>query len=163
LGAQQKTFDEQVKALLGDDRYAQYTDYQATAAQRMQLNAFKQQAGSDDPLNDQQTEALLTFMKEEQQNAATTTGLSPGDANKAPANLQALLSDDDKQDELLQAQAAASQRVYDRAQAVLSPGQLSSFGQFQTNQLQMMRASMGMMRKMFAPDPSAASAAPPTP
>jgi hypothetical protein len=38
---------------------------------------------------------------------------------------------------------------------------LNSFGQFQTSQLPVMRASMGMMRKMSAPNPSAAGAAPP--
>jgi hypothetical protein len=160
LGAQQKAFDEQVKALLSDDRYAQYKDYQETAAERMQLNAFKQQAGSDYPLNDQQTETLLTFMKEEQKNVATTTGLPLGGANNDSAKFQALLSDD-KVEELLQAQQTISQRVYDRAQTILSPDQLDSFGQFQTNQLQMMRMGMSMARKMFAPDPSTAGAPPP--
>ena len=67
------------------------------------LNQFKQQAGSDYNLTDPQTEALLTFMKEEKKNVAATTGLPLGDANKDPAKLQALLSDD-KVDELLQAQ-----------------------------------------------------------
>jgi hypothetical protein len=160
LTAQQKTFDEQLKAFLGDERYAQYKDYQDTAAERMQLNAFKQQAGSDYPLNDQQTEALLAFMKEEKKNVAATTGLPLGDSNKDPAKLQALLSED-KMSELLQAQDTISQRVYERARTILSPDQLEAFGRFQTNQMQMMRMSMNMARRMFAPDQSAAGAAPP--
>jgi hypothetical protein len=125
----------------------------------MQLNAFKQQAGNDFPLNDQQTEALLTFMKEEKKNAAATTGLPLGDANKDSANLQAMLSDD-KVNELLQARDALGQRVYDRARTILSPHQLDCFGKFQTNQLQMMRVGMSMARKMFAPDKPAADAPP---
>ena len=159
LAASQKTFDEQVKAFLGDDRYAQYKDYQDTAAERMQLNAFRQQAGNDYPLNDQQTEALLTFMQEEKKNVAAATGLPPGDGNKDSANLQAVLSDD-KVSELLQTQEAVGQRVYERARTILSPDQLDSFGQFQTNQLQMMRVGMRMASKMFAPDKPAADAAP---
>jgi hypothetical protein len=160
LTADQTNFDEQVKAFLGDARYAQYKDYQETTAERMQLNAFKQQAGSDYNLDDQQTEALLTFMKEEQKNVAATTGLPLGDAAKDPARLQALLSDD-KVGELLQAQETIGQRVYERARTVLSPDQLEAFGKFQTNQIQMMRMGMNMARKMFAPDQAAAGAAPP--
>src|ERR1035437_2508577 len=75
MASEQKTFDGQVKALLGDDRYAQSQDYQETVAERTLLNQFKQQAGSDYNLNDQQPEALLTFMKEEQKSVAASTGL----------------------------------------------------------------------------------------
>jgi len=160
LGAEHKTFDGQVKALLGEDRYAQYKDYQETVGERSMLNQFKQQAGSDYNLNEQQTEALLTIMNEEKKNVATTTGLPLDDTNKDPAKLLGLLSDG-KVDELLQGQATVSQRVYDRARTFLSPDQLESLGKFQTNQMQMMRMSLTMARKMFAPDQSAAGAAPP--
>src|ERR1051326_8110568 len=78
LTASQTTLDEQVRAYLGNDRYAQYKDYQETVCERMLLNQFKLQAGSDYNLNDQQTETLLTLMKEEQKNVATTTGLPLG-------------------------------------------------------------------------------------
>jgi hypothetical protein len=160
LSAEQKTFDDQVKAFLGDDRYAQYKDYQETLGERAMLNQFKQQAGSDYNLTDPQAEALLTFMKEEKKNVAATTGLPLGDANKDPAKLQALLADG-KVDELLQGQDTLSQRVYDRARTILSPDQLNTFGKFQTNQMQMMRLGMSMARKMFAPDKPTPAGAPP--
>jgi hypothetical protein len=160
LTAEQKTFDEQVKAFLGDDRYAQYKDYEQTLGERTLLNQFKQQAGSDYNLSDPQTEALLTIMKEEKKNAAATTGLPLDDANKDPAKLQALLADG-KVDELLRGQDALSQRVYDRARTILSPDQLNTLGKFQTNQMQMMRMGMSMARKMFAPDKPTPAAAPP--
>src|ERR1035437_4442586 len=75
LTANQKSMDEQIKTFLGDDRYAQYKDYQETVGERTLLNQFKLQAGSDYNLNDQQTEAMLTFMKEEQKSVAASTGL----------------------------------------------------------------------------------------
>lgn len=161
MTSEQKTFDDQVKAFLGDDRYAQYKDYQETVSERTLLNQFKQQAGSDYNLNDQQTEALLTFMKEEQKNVAATTGLPLGQTDKDPAKLQSLFSDG-KVDELLQAQDTVSQRVYDRARTILSPDQLDTLSRYQTNRTQMMRMGMTMMRKMFTPDNSAAGAAPAT-
>ena len=45
LTAQQKDFDAQVKAFLGDDRYGQYKEYEETMGERMMLTQFKQQAG----------------------------------------------------------------------------------------------------------------------
>jgi hypothetical protein len=162
LTASQKSFDEQVKAFLGDDRYAQYKDYQDTVSERTLLNQFKQQAGSDYNLNDQQTEALLTFMKEEQKSVATTTGLPLGQTDNDPAKLQSMFSDG-KVDELLQAQETVGQRVYDRARTILSPDQLDTLGRYQTNRMQMMRVGMNMMRTMFTPDKPATDAAPPGP
>jgi hypothetical protein len=162
ITAEQKTFDEQVKTFLGDDRYAQYKDYQETVSERTLLNQFKMQAGSDYNLNDQQTEALLTFMKEEQKSVAATTGLPLGQTDKDPAKLQSLLSDG-KVDDLLKAQETAGQRAYERARTILSPDQLDTFGKYQTNRMQMMRMGMTMMRKMFTPDNPAPGAAPATP
>ena len=162
ITAEQKTFDDQVKGLLGDDRYAQYKDYQETVAERTLLNQFKQQAGSDYNLNDQQSEALLTFMKEEQKSVAASTGLPVGQTDKDPAKLQAMFSDG-KVDELIQAQETVGQRVYDRARTILSPDQLDTLGRYQTNRMQMMRMGMTMMRKMFTPDSPAAGAAPANP
>jgi hypothetical protein len=160
MTAEQKTFDEQVKGFLGDDRYAQYKDYQETVSERTLLNQFKQQVGSDYNLNDQQTEALLTFMKEEQKSVAASTGLPVGQTDKDPAKLQAMFSDG-KVDELIQAQETVGQRVYDRARTILSPDQLDTLGRYQTNRMQMMRMGMTMMRKMFTPDTPAPGAAPP--
>jgi len=161
MAAEQKSFDEQVKGFLGDARYAQYKDYQETVGDRTLLNQFKMQTGSDYNLTDPQTEALLTFMKEERKNVAATTGLPLGDADKDEAKLQALMSDD-KVDQLLQAQETVGQRVYERARTILSPEQLETLGKFQTNQVQMMRMGMSMMKKMLGPDkPTTAAAAPP--
>jgi len=160
LTAEQKNFDEQLKAFLGDARYAQYKDYQETVGERTMLNQFKMQAGSDYNLSDPQTEALLTFMKEERKNVAATTGLPLGDTDKDPAKLEALMSDD-KVDQILQAQETIGQRVYERARTILSPEQLETLGKFQTNQMQMMRMGMGMMKKMFGPDKPSPATPPP--
>ena len=154
----QKNFDTQVKALLGEERYAQYKDYQETVAERMQLNSFKQLSGSDYSLSDQQTETLLAIMKEEKKNVAASTGQAAEANSQDPAKVQALFSEN-KTAELLQAQETIAQRVYERARTILSPDQLESFGKFQTNQLQLMRTSMNMMRKMLTPEPTQAAAA----
>jgi hypothetical protein len=160
LTAEQKTFDDQVKAFLGDARYEQYQDYQKTVGERLQLNAFKQQLGADHPLTDQQSEQLLAWMHEEQQKAATAAGLPTGAADKKAAELQMMLSDE-KLQAFMDSQAQANQNLYARAQELLSPDQLAAFGKFQTNQAQMMRLGLTMTRKMFGsdnPQPAPASA-----
>ncbi len=150
LTAEQKSFDEQIKAFLGDARYAQYKDYQETVSERTLLNQFKMQAGSDYNLTEPQTEALLAFMKEEKKNVAKATGL-PVEEGQESARFQALTSDA-KVSEMLQAQQTIGQRVYERARTILSPEQLDTLARFQTNQMQMMRMGMSMVKKTFAPD-----------
>jgi len=148
--AEQKAADEQIRQFLGETRYAQYKSYQETVNERTQLNQFRQQnAGGENALTDQQIEQLLTFMKEEKQGVAATAGLPASWDKRDPANLEAMFSDEGVQ-KLLQAQEQVSQRVYERAQTVLSENQLAAFGLFQTNQLQMMRMGMNMMRKFMA-------------
>jgi hypothetical protein len=96
-------------------------------------------------------------MKEERQNVAAT-GVGAANAG-SEADFSAALSDN-KVNELIQAQQIAGQRVYERARVILSPEQLQAFGSFQTNQLQSMRVSVNMFRKMFAPDTAAGAAIP---
>lgn len=152
IAADQKAGEEQLRATLGESRYAQYQEYQQTMGERTQLNAFKQQAaGMQNPLTDAQTDQLLQFMKEEKQSVTSSMGLPSGGPGQEEANLQAMLSEDQSA-KLLESQDVINQRVYDRASAVLSADQLAAFGKFQTNQAQMMRMGMSMARKFLAPE-----------
>jgi hypothetical protein len=151
LVAENKASEERMKELLGDARYAQYQQYQQTAGERMQLNLFKQQAGAgESALSDAQTEQILGFMREEKQVLAAAGQPLPGTGND-PATLQAIQSED-QSEVLLQGQDNVNQRVYERAKEVLSPEQLTAFGKFQTNQMQMMRMGLTMARKFMPAD-----------
>lgn len=154
FSADQKDFEEQVKGFLGEDRYAKYEAYQQTLGERTQLNLFKQQnAGTASALSDPQMESLLTIMQEERKYITSLTGESAPANSQNQGNLQAVFSPD-QTDKMLGVQEQVNQRVYQRAMSLLSPDQLAAFGAFQTNQLQMMRMSMNMARKMFNPDNS---------
>jgi len=148
LPAEQKSFDDQVRAFLGDERYAHYKKYQQTLSERTMLNQFRLQAGADYNLTDPQTEALLTFIREEKKNVAATTGLPLGDDSQDPAKFETMISGD-KVDQFLQAQETVNQRVYERARTIFSPEQLQTLARFQTNQMQMTRMGLNMMRTMF--------------
>ncbi len=99
-------------------------------------------------------------MKDEKKNVSASTGLPLGNSGQDPGKLQAMMSDD-KVDQYMQAQETINQRVLERARTILSPDQLQMVGRFQTNQVQMMRAGMGMMKQMFGPDNSGAPATTP--
>jgi hypothetical protein len=146
IAAQQKEQEANMKVLLGDDRYAQYQDYQQTVGERTQLNQFRQQYTGADGISEEQTEALLTMMREEKKSVAATSGASfPG---QNPSDMQALLKEGETE-KLISAQETVNQNVYGRASQILTPAQLESFARYQTNQLQMFRMGLNMARKFM--------------
>ena len=150
LTEEQKNFDELVRGVLGESRYAQYKDYQLTVGERTQLNQFRQTMGSENALTDQQTDQLLTLMREEKQAVTAAGGMASFDGQD-PASMQAMFSGEGI-DRVLQNQEAIGKRVYERARTVLSENQLTAFGKFQTSQLQMMRVGMSMARQFMSPE-----------
>ena len=95
LAEQQKETDAQVKAVLGDERYAQYKDYSETMAERMAVNQLSQQlAPSLNPLSPDQSRQLLEIMKQEKKSVTPVFGEPGADGSASMANWQALLSED---------------------------------------------------------------------
>jgi len=138
-----------VKALLGDDRYAQYKDYGETMAERMAVNQLSQQlASSPNPLNDNQSRQLLEIMKQEKKNVAPVFGDPGANGSANMANWQAMMSEEGLNGFFKQREEI-DQRVLERAKAVLTQEQLTAFATHQSNQLQMQRTGMSMAAKMF--------------
>ncbi len=148
LAAQQKDFDAQMQAFLGDERYAQYKDYNETMAERMAVNQLSQQlASSSNPLSEDQSRQLLEIMKQEKKSLTPAFGQS-ADGSPNMANWQALLSEE-RMNEFFKQREEIDQRVLERAKAVLTPEQLTAFATHQSTQLQMQRMGMSMAAKMF--------------
>ena len=149
LAEQQKEFDEQVKAFLGDARYTQYKDYNETMTERMTLNQFSEQmAGGRNPLNADQTSQLLEIMKQERKGMTPVFSETTVDGSATVANFQVMMSED-KMNELFKQQEEINQRVLERAKTVLTPEQLDALAAHQSSQLQMQRMGMSMAAKMF--------------
>jgi hypothetical protein len=147
LAERQKETEEETKAFLGEERYAQYKDYQATVQERVQLNMFRQQVSGEDSISDAQTEQLLALMKQEKEVAASEFGQVFPNGQQGQG-MQAMLSEEGAE-KMVAAQQTVNDRVYQRASEVLEPGQLAAFGRFQTNQLQTIRMGISMARTMF--------------
>jgi hypothetical protein len=159
IAADQENFDKELKAFLGDARFAQYKDYYQTVTERAQLNQFRQQtSGRYGALTDQQAEQLLALMKQEKENLVAADQSGPG-TGQNQAGVEPMLSGD-QFDQLLKTQESLGQRVYDRARTVLSPAQLDDFGRFQSNQLQIMRWGIGTARQLLSSDQTTGAAAP---
>lgn len=149
LAETQKAMEEETRQFLGDERFAQYKDYQMTMQERVQLNMFRQQQSGDAAISDAQAEQLLAVMQQEKAAiAADPSSMLPGPQNAN--NMDAMLSEEGLE-KMVRAQETLNERVYQKATEVLQPDQLASFGRFQTNQLQTMRMGISMARKMFAP------------
>ena len=144
----QKEADEEMKAFLGETRFAQYRDYNETMGERVALQQFKQQLATGAALRDDQEFQLQRAMKEEAKNVP----LPPGQADQSPeARSWAMMGSDEQMQAHFQRQEEINKRVFERARNVLSEEQLLLFGKFQENQLNMQKMGINMARKMMGP------------
>ena len=152
LAEDKKQFEAQLKDLLGDDRYAQYEDFNKELPDRMALTQLKSQFG-DHPLSEAQSADLLMVMKEERQRATESGKATP------PTDFSAVLSEDSI-NKYFADQEEINSHVIERASGILSPEQIEVLGRSLTNNLSMQRAGMNMARTMLGGDSTNAPANP---
>ncbi len=140
-------YEARLKTSLGDDLYKQYQDYEKTVADRLVLNQFQQQNASVQglALTPDQTSSMLSVMSEERQ-AQSANG---GGAALSGSMMNGGVMDDKSIDAFAQSQADLNQRVDQRAATVLSAAQLGALKSYQTQLLDMQKASMQMAAKMM--------------
>ena len=144
--AQQKESEEQLKALLGEERFTQYQEYQKTVGDRIQLDQLRRQmetAGT--PVQDEQLQQLLALTKEERERVPAPF---PQDPQGAAANMERMLSGEFMEKQMAW-QEEINRRVLERATTVLTPDQLKAYEQFQTQQINMQKLGLKMMKGMF--------------
>lgn len=147
--------DADLKALLGDERFALYEDYQKNLGERMQLDQFKSRlAGEKLPLQDEQTAQLLQIMKEEK---AAVPPVIPTDNTEFPKRELMTAENLDKQ---LAWMEDYNRRVLERAGQVLTPEQLKQYREFQEQQASMQKLGLNMARQMFGTGKTASPASP---
>ena len=141
-----KEMDEQVKSLLGEERYAQYKDYQKNIGERMQLDQLQSRLEGDQmPLGEQQVAQLFKLMKDEK---ARVPPVIPSDSNLSPAETKALMTADNL-DKHFQWMNDYNKRVLDGAAGFLTPEQLKKFREMQEQQTSMQQMGLKMAKEMF--------------
>jgi hypothetical protein len=154
---QQAEVKASLKALLGDEKFAQYEDYKKTVGDRTQLNQFKQQLeGDDSALQDSQFAQLMQILKEEK---ARVPPVVSEDPDKSAETLQAMTSEE-TMNKQFQWQEELNKRVLERAVQTLTPGQLKEYDAFLQQQMTMQRMGVKMAREMFGGGKGDAPAAP---
>ena len=149
----QKELDASLKALVGDEKFAQYQDYTKTMGERMQLDQFRQQLETGNmALQDDQMKSLLQVMKEEREKVPPVISNKAGDN---PADFAKALSEDNLAKQF-QWQEDLNRRVQERAGQVLTPEQLKEFTDFQSQQMNLQKVGMKMAKELFGTGKTAA-------
>ena len=141
VAAENQKQQEEIKELLGEDKYAQYEDYNQTIGERMMLEQFGKQA----EITSEQSDQLLAIMREEKKNAQINHGLLPQD----PGQDWQKMMQGNMAEQFFKQQEEVNLRVLDRAGQVLTPDQMQKFGPMLKNQLDMQRAGMKMAQQMM--------------
>ena len=138
-----KQTEGEIKALLGEDRFGQYENYQKTMGERMQLDQFKNQLSSEAPLSEEQTKQMLELMQSEKA-AIPMTMPTPPTSGVATEMFTA---------EVLEQQMKWAEdynrRVLEGAGKILTSDQLKQYQAFQEQQASMQKLSLQMVKGMF--------------
>jgi hypothetical protein len=157
IAAAKNQTDAEIKALLGEERFALYEDYKKNMGERMQLDQLKTRLASEKlPLQDEQAAQLLQILKEEK---AAVPPVIPTDNTQFPKKELMTAENLDKQ---LAWMEDYNRRVLERAGQVLTPEQLKQYREFQEQQASMQKLGLNMTRQMFGAGKSA-NPAPPVP
>ena len=158
---QKKSADDAMKAILGEDRFNQYEDYNKNLGNKMAVNQLKtQMADSKNPLNDDQAKRLMQVMREESASVSAKEGLGADGQAKAMQDWKSL-SSDEEMNKLFARQQEINQHVLEKAPAFLAQEQLDALASFQTNQISLQKMSLQMARQMMGGKSKDAGAPPP--
>jgi hypothetical protein len=144
----QKSYADQLKSVLGDERYKKLESYEGTMGDRWMMQQFEGQfAASGSPLEAPQKEKLLALMKQERANSpADKTNLMN---NSNPAQQMKALSSEEGVSQFVTSQEDFNRRVLNRSRDILNADQVAAFEKVQAQQLDFMKMQMKMSREMF--------------
>jgi hypothetical protein len=147
-----KQTEDQIKSLLGDERFAEYTDYKKNISERMQLDQLGTKlSAANMALDDQQKGQLLQIMKDEK---AAVPPVFPSDPNEATQKMQSLMTQDNVEKQLKWMEDY-NRRVADKAMLVLSPEQFKEYKDHLDQQASMQKIGLQMARQMFSKENTA--------
>jgi RNA polymerase sigma factor (sigma-70 family) len=128
-----------LKSLLGDSGYTQYTTFTQNMADQTMLTMMTQNF-ADNPLSDTQKQQLLQAMNTARQNV-TPNSVTPDFSSPDEIATQ--------MDQFAQQQKQVDQNVLQQAAAFLTPDQLQTLSSSQSNIISMQKVGWTMAQKMF--------------
>ena len=139
--------DAEIKAFLGEEKFAQLQAYEKASADRMAVSGFKDQLSGSAALTPEQEQQLVDVMTQARKDFKFTTDFSNG------ANLKGDFSmfNEENVNRFVQEMDQLNQHFVSHAQNILKPDQLEAFQKHLNNQQAMQKMGMQMGAKMFAP------------
>jgi hypothetical protein len=140
--------DGEIKAFLGEEKFAQLKEYEKGTADRMAISGFKDQLNASAALTPEQEEQLIGVMTQARQNFKFTTDFSKGP--NLTGDFSAMFNEENV-NRFVQELDQLNQHFVSHAQNILRPDQLESFQKHLNSQQALQKAGMQMGAKMFAP------------
>jgi hypothetical protein len=138
--------DAELKAMLGDERFAKYEEYQKNLGERMQLDQLKTNLETANlPLQEQQSAQLLQIMKEEK---AAVPPVIPSDNTPLGKNMKELMTQENIKKQMHWMEDY-NRRLLERANGVLTPEQMKQYKEFQDQQFNLQKFGLKMAGEMF--------------
>lgn len=138
--------DAEIRAFLGDERFAQMQSYERTLPDRMAISGFKDQLGANAGLSAEQEQRLIAAMTQERQNFRFSANLS--DPAQLGANPAAMFNEETV-NRFMEETDQLNQRFLGQAQGILTAEQLEAFQRHLQQQQTMQRLGMQMGARLF--------------
>lgn len=145
-----KRYEDQIKAVLGDDKFAKLKSYEGSIGDRFMLQQFEGQFGAAGaPLEGNQRQQLLDLMREEREKTPSNLNLS--NSTNSAKQMEAMRNPE-MLTKFVSAQEEFQKRVLDRSRQILSADQVGALEKMQQQQLEMIKMQMKMSRSMLGLD-----------
>jgi hypothetical protein len=143
--AVKNAYDDQIKALIGEDGFKKFGEYEQSIGDRMALDQMQRQlSAAGTALEPAQQKMVLEIMKEERARTKTPSATTSDQSEAAK-----VMQDDTSVDKWLVSQQEMNRRVLDRARGVLNADQFVAFEAAQKSFLDMQKMGVQMGREMF--------------
>lgn len=144
----QKRYAEQLRSVLGEERYKQFQSYEGSIGDRFMLQQFEGQfAASGAPLEAAQKQGLLNLMREERTKAPAGRSNAMNYTNPQQ-QIEAIKSDEGIKT-FVSSQEEFNRRVLNRARDVLNADQVATLEKVQQQQLEFLKVQLKMSRELL--------------
>jgi hypothetical protein len=140
-----KRYEDQIKAIIGEEKYKSLQTYEGSMGDRFMLQQFE---GAGAPLAGDQKQQLLALMREER---AKAPSLNLANSTNPTQQMEALRNPD-TMNQFVSNQEEFQKRVLERSRQFLSADQIGALEKVQQQQLEMIKMQMKMSRQMLGLD-----------
>ena len=143
--------DAKVKALVGDEAFTQYQEYNRNLVSSITAEQFKAMSlKGEKEAKDAKTKQLYELLEQEKQRTLAAAGL-PADYQLVPTLNFRNFASDDFSERNLKLLDSVYEQVQNQAHGFLSPEEVEKFGEFRKMAVNNNRLALSVNRKLMAP------------